>query len=31
MADSVLPSAILRGLGDKFYEKRKAAALDVEK
>lgn len=28
-AESPLPPAILRGLGDRFYDKRKAAALDV--
>ncbi len=32
MADdgSTLPPAIIRGIGDKLYEKRKAAALEVE-
>lgn len=28
-AESPLPPAILRGLGDRSYEKRKTAALDV--
>ncbi|KXZ45904.1 hypothetical protein GPECTOR_49g488 [Gonium pectorale] len=29
-SDELLPTAVLRQIGDKLYEKRKAAALDVE-
>ena len=27
----VVPSSVLKGLGEKFYEKRKNAALEIEK
>jgi hypothetical protein len=30
MADSLLPQTVLRGIGDKLYDKRKHAALEVE-
>jgi vacuole morphology and inheritance protein 14 len=30
MADEVLTAAVLRNVGDKLYDRRKAAALDVE-
>ena len=29
--DEVLPTSVLKGLGEKFYEKRKNAALEIEK
>lgn len=29
-SDELLPAAVLRQIGDKLYEKRKLAALDVE-
>jgi vacuole morphology and inheritance protein 14 len=29
-SDPLLPPAIVRGIGDKLYEKRKSAALEVE-
>lgn len=30
MADPLLPQTVLRGIGDKLYDKRKHAALEVE-
>lgn len=30
MADPLLPQSVLRGIGDKLYDKRKHAALEVE-
>ena len=29
-AEAVLPASVLRNIGDKMYEKRKVAALEVE-